>query len=229
MSLMKLFFAVYPYICATVFVVGCWIRYDHEQYTWKTDSSQLLDNSNMMLASNFFHIGILSIFGGHFAGLVLPHALWLAFGVSDIQHQWLAISAGSVFGLMCLIGGSVLWLRRMFNPRIRAASRYMDIFILSWLMVTLVLGLSTLPVSVGHANHGDATVMLALSGWVQSVLTLNPQPELLDAVDPIFKAHMFFGMTVFLVFPFTRLVHVLTAPLNYVARSYQIVRAKRTS
>ena len=227
MNLSKFVFAVYPYIALTIFVIGSWIRYDHEQYTWKTDSSMLLSKGSMVFASNFFHIGILSIFAGHFAGLVLPHGLWLALGVSDMQHQWLAISAGSVFGLMCFLGGTVLWLRRMFNARVRAAGRNMDIFILSWLMVTLVLGISTIPVSIGHASHGDAEVMLALSGWVQSVLTLSPQPELLDKVDPIFKTHMFFGMTVFLLFPFTRLVHVLTAPLTYVGRAYQIVRARR--
>ncbi len=227
--LQKLIFAVYPYIALTVFVVGSWIRYDAEQYTWKTDSTQLLSKSNMVLGSNLFHIGILSIFGGHFAGLVLPHGLWLGLGVTDMQHQWLAIMAGTIFGLMCLIGGSILWVRRMFNQRVRASSRYSDVFILSWLMITLLLGLSTIPGSVGHANHGDPSVMLALSAWVQSILTLNPQPELLDVVDPIFKLHMFFGMTVFLVFPFTRLVHVLTAPLNYLSRSYQIVRAKRTA
>ena len=100
--MMKLFFAVYPYICLTVFVIGSWIRYDHEQYTWKSDSSQLLDNKHMVLASNLFHVGILAIFLGHFAGLVLPHRLWLALGVSDMQHQWVAIAAGSVFGIMCL-------------------------------------------------------------------------------------------------------------------------------
>ncbi|MBP6035547.1 MAG: respiratory nitrate reductase subunit gamma [Azonexus sp.] len=223
----KLIFGVYPYIALTVFVVGCWIRYDAEQYTWKTDSTQLLSNANMVLASNFFHIGILAIFGGHFAGLVLPHGLWLAMGVSDLQHQWLAIAAGTVFGLMCLIGGAILWLRRMFNPRVRAGSRYSDIFILSWLMVTLLLGLSTIPVSVGHANHNNPEIMLLLSQWVQSILTLNPKPELLADVDAVFKAHMLFGMTVFLLFPFTRLVHVLTAPLNYLGRAYQIVRMKR--
>lgn len=227
MNLQKFIFAVYPYIALTVFLIGSWIRYDHEQYTWKTDSSQLLSKRYMLFASNFFHIGILAIFGGHFAGLVLPHGLWLGLGVSDMQHQWLAIAAGTVFGLMCLAGGSVLWLRRSFNPRVRAAGRAMDRFILSWLMVTLLLGLSTLPFSVGHANHGDPEVMMALSRWVQSVLTLNPQPELLDAVDPVFRTHMFFGMTVFLLFPFTRLVHVWTAPLTYLGRAYQIVRAKR--
>ncbi len=228
MSLMKLFFAVYPYICATVFVVGCWIRYDHEQYTWKTDSSQLLDNSNMMLASNFFHIGILSIFGGHFAGLVLPHGLWLALGVSDLQHQWVAIYAGSVFGTMCLIGGAILAARRLFNKRIAVASRFMDKFIILWIMATLLLGLSTIPVSIGHANHGDPEVMLALADYIKSILLLNPQPELLEKVDPIFRAHMFMGMTLFLLTPFSRLVHILTAPFNYIGRSYQIVRTKRS-
>lgn len=227
MSVMKFFFAVYPYICLTVFVVASWIRFDHEQYTWKTDSSMLLSKPNMVFASNFFHIGILAIFGGHFAGLVLPHGLWLALGVSDLGHQWVAISAGLVFGGMALIGGTVLWARRMFNPRIRATGRSNDAFVITWLMVTLVLGLITVPFSIGHANHGDPAVMLALADWVKSVLLLNPQPELLEKVDPIFRAHIFFGMTVFLIFPFTRLVHILTAPISYLGRAYQIVRTKR--
>jgi nitrate reductase gamma subunit len=227
MNLQNFIFGVYPYVCLTVFIVGSWIRYDNEQYTWKTDSSMLLSKSNMVLASNLFHIGILSIFGGHFAGLVLPHALWVGLGVSDLQHQWIAIGAGMVFGLMCLAGGSILWLRRVFNPRVRAASRYMDVFILSWLMLTLLLGLSTLPTSIGHANHGDPAVMMLLTQWVQSVITLNPQPEVLGAVDPIYRTHLFFGMTIFLLFPFSRLVHIWTAPFNYLGRAYQVVRARR--
>jgi nitrate reductase gamma subunit len=227
MSLLKLFFGVYPYICLTVFVVGSWIRYDNEQYTWKTDSSMLLSKSGMVLASNFFHVGVLSIFLGHFAGLVLPHGLWLGLGISDMTHQWIAIIAGLVFGTLALIGGTMLWARRMFYPRIRSASRRADVFVISWLMLTLLLGLATVPFSIGHANHGDPAVMLALAEWVKSILLLNPQPELLANVDPIFRAHIFFGLTVFLVFPFTRLVHILTAPFNYLGRSYQIVRSKR--
>lgn len=227
MNIKTILFGVYPYIALTVFLVGSWIRFDHAQYTWKTDSSQLLNRGSMLWASNLFHIGILSIFLGHFAGLVLPHALWLGLGISDMQHQWVAIAAGSIFGLMCLAGGTLLWLRRMFQPRVRATGRFMDIFILSWLMVTLLLGLTTIPVSIGHANHNDPAVMLALSDWVKSILTLQPEPALLDNVDPIFRAHMFFGMTVFLLFPFTRLVHVLTVPVAYLSRSYQVVRSKR--
>ncbi len=225
--LMNVVFGVYPYVALTVFIVGSWIRYDNEQYTWKTDSSLLLSKRYMLLASNLFHIGILSIFLGHFAGLVLPHGFWIALGVSDMAHQWLAIVAGSVFGTMCLVGGTILWLRRVFNPRVRAASRYMDNAILSLIMVTLVLGLSTIPVSIGHASHGDPTVMLTLSQYIQGILTLNPQPQLLAGVEPIFRAHMFLGMTIFLLFPFSRLVHVWTAPFNYLGRAYQIVRSKR--
>lgn len=227
MNIKTILFGVYPYIALSVFVIGSWMRFDHAQYTWKTDSSQLLSKSNMVLASNFFHIGILMIFLGHFAGLVLPHGLWLALGVSDLQHQWVAIIAGAVFGLMCLIGGTILWMRRMFNPRIAATGRRMDKFILTWLMLTLLLGLSTIPVSIGHANHADPAVMLALSDWVKSILTLQPDPALLDNVDPVFRAHLFFGMTVFLLFPFTRLVHILSAPFGYLSRSYQVVRTKR--
>lgn len=227
MNLLKLIFGVYPYIALTVFFVGSWIRYDNEQYTWKTDSSMLLSKRHMVLASNLFHVGIISIFLGHFAGLVMPHAFWIALGVSDMAHQWLAIVAGSVFGTMCLIGGAILWLRRVFNPRIRAASRYMDNAILSLILVTLVLGMSTLPVSIGHANHGNPDVMLALAAWVNSIITLDPQPELLANVEPVFRLHMFLGMTVFLLFPFSRLVHVWTAPFTYLGRAYQIVRSKR--
>lgn len=228
MNLHKFLFAIYPYIALTVCVVGCWIRYDHEQYTWKTDSSQLLSKRYTMVANNFFHVGVLAIFGGHFAGLVMPHGLWSGIGVSDLQHQWVAIAAGLVFGLLALIGGVILLLRRLYNARVRAASRYMDIFILVWLMLTLVVGLSTLPTSIGHANHGNPGVMLLLSDWVKSIILLNPQPELLESVEPVYRTHLVLGMTIFLLFPFTRLVHILTAPFNYLVRSYQIVRTKRS-
>ena len=229
MDLYQLVFGVYPYVALTVFIVGSWIRFDTEQYTWKSDSSQLLSRDGMMLASNLFHIGVIAIFLGHLVGLLMPHAVFQALGVSDMTHQWVAIAAGSVFGTLCLIGGVLLWLRRLFNARVRAASRTMDVFILSWIMATLLLGLSTLPVSVGHANHGDPAVMVALAEWAQSVVTLQPKPALMQAVDPIFRVHIFFGMTVFLLFPFSRLVHVWSAPFGYLGRAYQIVRSKRPS
>ncbi len=219
-------FGAYPYIALTVFLAGSWLRFDTEQYTWKTDSSQLLSKRGMRLASNLFHVGVLAVLGGHAVGLLTPHPWFRAAGVTDIAHQWMAIGAGSVFGLMCLLGGLMLLARRLGNRRVRAAARSTDLPILVWLLATLTLGLCTIPVSVGHAEHGDAGVMIALAEWVQSILCLHPQPGLLAGVEPIFKAHITFGLTVLLVFPFTRLVHIWSVPLGYLGRAYQVVRTR---
>ncbi len=227
MTLHNFLYGTYPYIALSVFLLGSWLRFDREQYTWKSDSSQLLSKANMRLGSNLFHVGIIAIFFGHFVGLLTPHSWFQAMGVSDMAHQMVAIWAGSIFGIICLIGGAILWVRRMLNKRVSAASRGSDKFILTWLLITLLLGLSTIPVSIGHANHDNPAVMIALAEWVQSIVYLRPDPSLLNGVDTIFKVHLFFGMTVFLVFPFTRMVHVWSAPFGYVGRPYQVVRSKR--
>lgn len=223
----KFFFGIYPYIALTIFAVGSWVRFDREQYGWKADSTQLLSKGGMRLASNLFHIGVLAVLGGHAVGLLTPHSWFLAMGVSDMTHQWVAILAGSVFGSMCLLGALMLWFRRMSNPRVKAAGRKSDAVVLTWILFTLILGLSTIPTSIGHANHGDAGVMVALADWVQSVVRGQADPALLAGVDTVFKVHMVFGMTLFVLFPFTRLVHILSAPIGYLGRAYQVVRAKR--
>lgn len=226
MDLQTFLFSVYPYVAGTVFLLGSLIRFDREQFGWKADSSQLLDRRQLRLGSNLFHAGILALFCGHFVGLLTPHWVWIELGLSDMAHQTIAITAGLAFGLVCMAGGVILWRRRMFNPRVRANSRFMDIFILDWLLVTLSLGLLTIPVSIWHALDGSAEAMVALAAWAQSIVALRPAPQLLAAVPLIYKVHLFFGMTVFLLFPFTRLVHVWSAPLGYLARPYQIVRTK---
>ncbi len=226
MTFSHFLFGVYPFIAGTVFLVGTILRYDREQYTWKADSSQLLEKEQLQKGSRLFHAGIIMLFFGHFAGLLTPHRVFLALGISDMAHQIIAISAGTLFGTLCMIGGVILWRRRMYHPRIRAISRFMDIFILDWLLVTLGLGLVTIPVSVYHAFQGDAEIMVRLADWAQGVVTWSPRPELLDEVPFIYKLHLFFGLTVFLLFPFTRLVHILTIPVNYLWRPYQMVRTK---
>ncbi len=222
----KLLFGVYPYIALTVFFVGSLIRFDREQYTWKADSTQLLESEMLRKGSVLFHIGVIALFFGHLAGLVTPHSWFLSLGVSDMAHQIIAICAGAAFGTICMMGGVILWKRRMYNPRVRATSRFMDIFILDWILVTLGVGLLTIPVSIYHAFSGDASTMVSLADWAQGILFLSPSAALLNDVGWIYKLHLFLGMTVFLLFPFTRLVHVWSAPLGYIARPYQIVRTK---
>ena len=116
-SFHNILFGVYPYICLAVFFIGSWLRFDREQYGWKADSTQLLSNSWMRIASNFFHYGVIGIFGGHAVGLLTPHFVFAAI-MSDIAHQWLAIVAGSIFGLCALFGGTILSFRRFTNQRI---------------------------------------------------------------------------------------------------------------
>ena len=226
MNLSNLLFGVYPYIALTTFFVGSLIRFDREQYTWKADSSQIFEKEQLQKGSILFHIGVIALFLGHFAGLVTPHSWFLSMGVSDMMHQIVAISAGAAFGSICMMGGVILWKRRMYHPRVRANSRFMDLFILNWILVTLGVGLLTIPVSIYHAFSGDTSAMIALADWAQATLSLNGDASILDNVGFIYKLHLFLGMSVFFLFPFSRLVHVWSMPLGYMFRPYQIVRTK---
>lgn len=216
----------YPYVALTVFLLGSLLRFDHSQYTWRSGSSQLLRRRQMLWGSNLFHVGILAIFAGHFVGLLTPVAVFDALGISHTFKQLLAMSFGGVAGIACWIGIALLAHRRLLDPRIRATSSFGDIAILLLLWVQLTLGLLTIPVS---ARHLDGSEMVKFMNWAQGILTLHPGAAVLIAnVNPIFKLHLFLGMTVFLVFPFTRLVHIWSAPVWYFGRpGYQIVRTRR--
>ena len=225
MDINFLAFGVYPYIALAVLAIGSVLRFDREQYTWRTGSSQLLRRRQLVTGSVLFHLGILAIFGGHFVGLLTPVVVWDTLGVSHGFKQMLAIVAGGVAGAFCLTGGLLLLHRRLFDPRIRATSSFGDTAILILLMAQLSLGLATIPVSAGHL---DGHEMLKFMTWAQGVFTFRPGvAELVADVHPIFKAHLFLGMTIFLLFPFTRLVHVWSAPVWYLGRpGYQVVRTR---
>lgn len=219
------FFTVYPYICLGVFFMGSLARFDRDQYTWKSDSSQLLRRGTLRWGSNLFHGGILFLFLGHSAGLLTPHALYDPF-ITAAQKQLLAVAAGGVAGLLCFIGLSMLLWRRLADPRIRLTSHRTDIAILVILWVQLSLGLITLPFSLAHA---DGSVMLVLADWAQRIVTFRPlAANLIDLAWP-YKVHMVLGMTIFLLFPFSRLVHIWSglASVTYVLRPYQLVRSRR--
>ena len=220
----QFFFGIYPYIALTVFFVGSLLRYDRDQYTWKASSSQLLSKKDMRLGSNLFHIGIIALFFGHLMGLLTPHWAYESM-LSAGTKQLLAMTAGGIFGLTCLAGMLLLIRRRMLDARIRATSQATDLPILLILFVQLVLGLLTIPAS---AQHLDGSSMLALASWAQHIVTFQGDAATFIAGEAfIFKIHLVLGLTIFLVFPFTRLVHVWSAPVQYLARSgYQIVRKR---
>lgn len=219
-------FGIYPYICLTVFLLGSLIRFDRDQYTWKSDSSQLLKAGQLRAGSNLFHVGVLFLFFGHSVGMLTPHFVYEPFMTAGAK-QLLAMVSGGLFGLLGFLGVTLLLHRRLAEPRIRATSKTSDIVLLLLLWLQFALGLATIPLS---AQHLDGSMMLVLAEWAQRIVTLRGgAAELLLDAGWVFKAHMFLGMSIFLIFPFTRLVHVWSgfASITYLARPYQIVRSRR--
>lgn len=221
-----LIFGIYPYIALAVLAVGSVIRYDREPYSWRAGSSQLLRRKQLMIGSVLFHLGVLVIFLGHVGGLLTPIAVWDALGVPHGAKQLLAMVAGGVAGVIAIIGATLLIHRRFFDARVRAASSFSDNLVILLLWTQLALGLATIPVS---AQHLDGHEMVKFMEWAQGVFTFRAgASDLIRDVAPVFKLHLFLGLTILLIFPFTRLVHMLSAPVRYVWRSgYQVVRSRK--
>jgi len=217
-------FGVYPYIALSIFLIGSLVRFDTDQYGWKSKSSQFLRRKQLVWGSILFHVGILGILAGHAVGLLTPVVVFELLGISHGFKQMMAIVVGGICGTACFIGLAMLLHRRLFDSRIRKTSSLSDIAVLLLLFAQLSLGMATIPLSLGHL---DGVMMVKFMSYVQGIVVLNPQPELIAGVPLIFKLHMFLGFTIFLVFPFTRLVHVWSVPLGYLTRRYQVVRTKR--
>jgi nitrate reductase gamma subunit len=222
----NLLFGYYPYICLTIFLLGSLVRFDRDQYTWKSDSSQLLRAGQLRWGSNLFHVGVLFLLMGHTVGMLTPHFIYEPF-ISAGNKQIMAMVSGGAFGVLGFIGVSLLLHRRLSDERIRINSKTSDIMLLVLLWLQLALGLATIPLS---AEHLDGSMMMKLAGWAQHIVTFRAgAPELLAEASIVFKLHMFLGMTIFLVFPFTRLVHVWSGfgAAAYLVRPYQLVRSRR--
>jgi len=220
-----LLFGIYPYIALAVLALGSIIRYDREPYTWRSGSSQLLRRRQLMAGSVLFHVGVLVIFFGHLGGLLTPIWVFDTLGISHGAKQLLAIIAGGVAGIMAIVGATLLVHRRLFDARVRAASNTGDTMIIVLLWLQLALGLATIPVSLGHL---DGHEMVRFMSWAQGIFTFDPAAaSYIAGAHPIFQLHLFLGLTILLLFPFTRLVHMLSVPVRYLWRpGYQVVRSK---
>lgn len=224
-------FGTFPYIALTILFWGSVLRFERDPYTWKTSSSQLLRRKQLIAGSIMFHVGILGIFAGHLVGLLTPIIVFDTLGVSHGAKQILAVVAGGIFGLLCLAGGSMLLHRRLFDSRIRATSTFSDTWILILLMIQLLLGLSTIILSLDHL---DGYEMVKFMNWAQGIFYFDgAAASYIVDVHIIFKIHLLLGLTIFLLFPFTRLVHMLSVPIRYMVPQlrpgYQIVRSRHQS
>lgn len=220
-------FGIYPYIALAVMIVGSIARYERDPFTWKTSSSQLLRRKQLIMGSVLFHLGVIIVFFGHLVGLLTPIWVFDAIGISHGAKQIMAIVVGGIAGAFALIGGLMLLHRRVADPRIRKTSSIGDIGILALLNLQLILGLATIAVSLDHLDGHEMTTFMA---WAQGIFTFDPNAaNYIQNAAPIFKLHLFLGLTIFLVFPFTRLVHMFSFPFRYFFRpGYQVVRTRRS-
>lgn len=220
------FFGIYPYIALTILVVGSVIRYDREPYSWRSGSSQLLRRKQLVMGSVLFHLGVLGIFFGHLFGLLTPIQIFHWIGISHEAKQLAAIVAGGVFGVMGIIGATMLVHRRLFDARVRATSSFTDTLIIVLLWIQLALGMTTLPFSIQHL---DGSEMVKFMSWALGIFTFDMKASsYIVGVAAVFKLHIFLGLTLMLIFPFTRLVHMLSVPIRYFWRpGYQVVRTKK--
>lgn len=219
-------FGIYPYIALAIFLLGSLIRFDREQYTWKSESSQVLHRGSLRLGSTLFHIGIIGLFFGHAVGLLTPVWVWDTLGVPHGAKQLFAMIAGGIMGGLCLIGILLLLARRFASDRLRKVTSFKDKVVLLWILATLLLGLYSIVVS---ADHLDGHTMVQLMQWAQHVVTFRGDaPDFILDAPLVFKLHLFMGMSLFVIFPFTRLVHVWSGfgAVAYLGRAFQLVRPR---
>ena len=219
-------YGIYPYIALAIFLFGSLARFEREQYTWKSDSSQMLHTGNLRTGNILFHLGILGLFFGHLVGLLTPVVVWDTLGVTHSFKQMIAMVAGGIFGTLCMVGLLILLHRRFSDARISAVTKTGDKVLLLWIFITLGLGLSTIFES---ANHSDGHMMVLLMTWAQHIVTFKGDAaEFIVAAPLLFKLHLFMGLSLFVIFPFTRLVHVWSgfASVTYISRAWQLVRPR---
>lgn len=218
-------FGIYPYICLSVLLLGSLIRYDREPYSWKSDSSQVLHSRELRIGSNLFHYGVLVVIAGHFIGFLIPEPIVLAI-LSPTQHQLLAMVVGGVAGLIAITGMTVLIHRRLYYRRIRDNSRKWDITIVFMLWFQLALGLTTVWYSA-HNLSGAEFERIVL--YVQGVVYFHSDiAQIVQGIPWAYQVHILLGFTIFLVSPFTRMVHIWSGlgSLAYLVRPYQLVRKR---
>lgn len=219
-------FQILPYIALATIILGSILRFDRDPYSWRTKSSQLLRRKQLIIGSVLFHGGILIVLFGHLVGLFTPIRLIEILGVPFSLKQIIAIVVGGVAGTAAWIGLSILIHRRLFDERIRKTSSFADIGIVILLWIQLTLGMATIPFSL---HHLDGSVMKLFMQWAQHIVTFRGDAwEFIKDVHPVYKAHINLGFLIFILFPFTRLVHMFSAPVGFVARPYQIVRKRAT-
>lgn len=219
-----LLWVVLPYISLAVFVLGHIWRYRYDKFGWTTRSSQLYERRLLRLGSPLFHFGILVVLLGHIGGLLVPESWTDAAGISEHTYHVVAVVLGTVAGV-CTLGGLavLIYRRRTVGPVFSATTRNDKAMYLS-LTVTIVLGLAA--TVAANVVGGGYNYRETISPWFRSIFYLQPDPDLMSGTPVLFRLHALSALLLFAAWPFTRLVHMLTAPLGYLTRPYIVYRSR---
>jgi nitrate reductase gamma subunit len=218
-SFNTLAFLVFPYVVLTVFILGHAYRYRTDMYHWNSRSSEILDKGSLKIPVVIFHYGIIVTFLGHLTGLLTPQWFLDRWGISAEVHEFVALSVGMVIGAMALIGLILLLARRLTVPRIFVTSSINDLAVLVLLIIAVGLG-------TFNAFFPSYDVLHSVAPWIQGIVTLGPDPELMRPVPWTYKVHILAAFTVLGFSPFTRLVHIWSVPLQYLFRRHVIIRRR---
>jgi nitrate reductase gamma subunit len=213
-----------PYVAFTSFVAGHLWRYRHDQFGWTTRSSQLYESRLLQLGCPLFHFGLLAVLGGHVMGLLVP-AQWTAFlGVSEHTYHLMSVSMGTLSGVATVAGLVILLYRRVTVTAVRQVTTRMDKLMYLLLATAIGTGMgNTVGVNLigGGYNYRET-----VSPWFRGLFLLAPKPELMVGAPLIYQAHALVVLALVGLWPYTRLVHVFSAPLGYLTRPYVIYRSK---
>lgn len=213
---------IFPYICLTIFVLGHIWRYRFDKFGWTSRSSQMYESRILRWANPMFHFGILAVVIGHVMGLGIPQSWTDAIGISNEAYHFMAISVGVLAGIFTIVGLLGLLYRRRFTKAVLGATTKMDKLMYLMLALTIISGL----VNTGTGTVSDYNYREGVSVWFRSIFYFSPQPELMAEAPLNFQIHAVAGISLFALWPFTRLVHAFTAPLGYLFRPYVLYRSR---
>ena len=216
---------VLPYVTIAVFVVGTVWRFRYDKFGWTTRSSQLYERNLLRIASPLFHLGMFAVIAGHVIGLLVPEAWTNGLGVSEDMYHLNAVLLGSVAGAATLIGVAMLVYRRRTTGPVFAATTKNDKTMYVFLVAAICLGIIATMTGAGGLGDGY-NYRESVSVWFRSIFLLQPQGELMADTPLAFRVHALAGMALFMVWPFTRLVHAFSAPLGYLFRPYVVYRTR---
>jgi nitrate reductase gamma subunit len=220
-----LLWIILPYVAAAVFVVGHWWRYRHDQVHWTSRSTQLLDRRVLGWASPAFHYGALAAVGGHIIGMCIPPSVTETVGIPESTYRWFAGVAGGLAALVTVAGFAGLMYRRATSDRVRGTTTRMDMF--TYLLLTILIVLGTV-MTFGYTLFTDnpENYRVTISAWWRSLFWFQPNVAAATAAPVIYQLHAIIAWLFWASFPFSRLVHAWSIPLQYLGRPYILYRRR---